>query len=88
MRRMATNGTEAKKIGMYLILQGVGDGSQPLISRHYGEKNFEKLKSTRKLAYGLAMFLSVIGCVIMYVTKGSLGILFGALSVNCFLRNK
>lgn len=65
---------------IYLILQGVGDGSQPLISRHYGEKNFEKLKSTRKLAYGLAMFLSVIGCVIMYVTKGSLGILFGASS--------
>lgn len=65
---------------IYLILQGVGDGSQPLISRHYGEKNFEKLKSTRKLAYGFAMFLSVIGYIIMYVTKGSLGILFGASS--------
>ncbi len=65
---------------IYLILQGVGDGSQPLLSQHYGEKNFEKLKSTRKLAYGFAVFLSLIGCVIMYLTRESLGVLFGASS--------
>ncbi|WP_373925761.1 MATE family efflux transporter [Anaerotruncus colihominis] len=63
---------------IYLILQGVGDGSQPLLSKHYGEKNFDKLINTRKMAYGFAMFLSLIGCVIMYLTKGSLGALFGA----------
>lgn len=62
---------------VYLILQGVGDGSQPLLSQHYGEKNFDKLKSTRNLAYGFALFLSVVGCIIMYLTRGSLGILFG-----------
>lgn len=63
---------------IYLILQGVGDGSQPLLSQHYGEKNFSELKNTRKMAYGFAIFLSLIGCVIMYLTKGSLGVLFGA----------
>ena len=63
---------------VYLILQGVGDGSQPLLSQHYGEKNFDKLKSTRTLAYGFALFLSVIGCIIMYLTRESLGVLFGA----------
>lgn len=63
---------------VYLILQGVGDGSQPLLSRHYGEKNFDKLKSTRTLAYGFALLLSVIGCIIMFLTKESLGVLFGA----------
>lgn len=62
---------------IYLILQGVGDGSQPLLRQQYGEKNFDKLKSTRKMAYGFAMLLSLIGCVIMYLTKGSLGVLFG-----------
>lgn len=62
---------------VYLILQGVGDGSQPLLSQHYGEKNFDKLKSTRNLAYGFALFLSVIGCIIMYLTRERLGILFG-----------
>lgn len=63
---------------VYLILQGVGDGSQPLLSQHYGEKNFDKLKSTRTLAYGFALFLSVIGCIILFLTRESLGVLFGA----------
>ena len=63
---------------VYLILQGVGDGSQPLLIQHYGEKNFDKLKSTRTLAYGFALFLSVIGCIIMFLTRESLGVLFGA----------
>lgn len=63
---------------IYLILQGVGDGSQPLISRHYGERDFKKLRNVRKLAYGFSMLLSVIGCIAMYVTRESLGILFGA----------
>lgn len=64
---------------IYLILQGgVGDGGQPLISQCYGEKNWNDLKFVRKLAYGFAFALSVIGCIIMYVTRGSLGVLFGA----------
>ncbi len=63
---------------IYLILQGVGDGSQPLISQCYGEKNWDDLKFVRKLAYGFAFALSVVGCIIMYVTRGSLGVLFGA----------
>ena len=62
---------------IYLILQGVGDGSQPLISYYYGEKNFKNLLDTRKLAYGFAIFLSLIGCTIMYFTKSNLGLLFG-----------
>lgn len=65
---------------IYLILQGVGDGSQPLISQCYGEKNWGDLRYVRKLAYGFAFALSVVGCIIMYVTKGSLGVLFGASS--------
>ena len=63
---------------IYLILQGVGDGSQPLISQCYGERNWADLKFVRKLAYGFAFVLSAAGCVLMYLTRGSLGILFGA----------
>ncbi len=62
---------------VYLILQGVGDGSQPLLSRHYGEKNFDKVKRIRTLAYEFALLLSAIGCIIMYLTRESLGLLFG-----------
>lgn len=65
---------------IYLILQGVGDGSQPLISQCYGEKNWSDLRYVRKLAFGFAFALSAFGCIIMYVTKGSLGVLFGASS--------
>ena len=63
---------------IYLVFQGVGDGSQPLISRYYGERDFARLKGIRRLAYSFAIFLAVIGCVIMYLTRGSLGLLFGA----------
>ncbi len=63
---------------IYLIFQGVGDGSQPLISRCYGERDFARLKSIRRLAYVFAMLLAVIGCVVMYFTRESLGVLFGA----------
>ena len=65
---------------IYLILQGVGDGSQPLISRYYGEKNFDEMKSVIKLAYQFSIFLSFIACMIMYFTKEYIGVLFGASS--------
>lgn len=62
---------------IYLILQGVGDGCQPLISKHYGEKDFSRMNNIRKLAYGFGMFLSVMGCIIMYAARTDIGILFG-----------
>ena len=61
-----------------LILQGVGDGSQPLISQCYGERNRDGLRSVRRLAYSFAMALSVFGCVVLFLTRGGLGVLFGA----------
>ena len=36
---------------VYLILQGVGDGSQPLMSKYYGERDFNELHKVNKLAY-------------------------------------
>ena len=63
---------------IYLIFQGVGDGSQPLISRCYGEQDFARMRGFRRLAYGFAILLAVIGCILLYVTRDSLGLLFGA----------
>ena len=65
---------------IYLILQGVGDGSQPLISKYFGEKDIQKMKSTRGLAYGFALLLSIIGCIVMLLIQGNLGTMFGASS--------
>ncbi len=63
---------------IYLVMQGVGDGSQPLMSRYYGEKNTEHLKQIRKMAYIFAIILGVAGGIIMYFSRTSVGILFGA----------
>ena len=65
---------------IYLVFQGVGDGSQPLISQHYGERDVMRLKNIRRLAYGFSLLLAVVGCIVMYLTRGSLGVLFGASS--------
>lgn len=63
---------------IYLIFQGVGDGCQPLISQCYGEKDFTRMKDFRKMAYVFAIMLSLAGCIMMYLMRGSLGTLFGA----------
>lgn len=36
---------------LYLLLQGVGDGSQPLISQYYGRDDRSSVQAVRKLAY-------------------------------------
>lgn len=63
---------------IYLVLQGVGDGIQPLLSRYYGEKNTTVLQSTQKMAYGFAVLLAFIGCIFMYLGRWHIGQLFGA----------
>lgn len=63
---------------IYLVLQGVGDGSQPLMSRYYGEKREADLKEIRKMAYVFAIFLALAGCVLMFMGRWKIGVLFGA----------
>ncbi len=63
---------------IYLILQGVGDGSQPLMSKYYGEKNTKSLKNINKLAYCFAIFLAFLGCWVMLILKNNIGVLFGS----------
>lgn len=65
---------------IYLILQGVGDGSQPLMSKYYGERNWESLKNIRRLAYCFAVFLAFAGCIAMIILRYNIGTLFGASS--------
>lgn len=61
-----------------LILQGVGDGSQPLFSHYYGEGNDALLKHTKILAYQFAIALAIIGSVILFLFRHRVGTLFGA----------
>lgn len=63
---------------IYLVLQGVGDGSQPLLSRFYGAGDEKSFRQVRKLAYEFAIALAVIGAIGLYLLRGKVGILFGS----------
>lgn len=63
---------------IYLVLQGVGDGCQPLMSQYYGEKREADLKEIKKMAYIFAVFLAVLGCVLMFLGRWKIGVLFGS----------
>ena len=63
---------------LYLLLQGVGDGSQPLISQYYGEDDQSSVRATRKLAYLTATVITVVCMVGVYLARAKVGVLFGA----------
>lgn len=63
---------------MYLILQGVGDGSQPLMSRFYCEDNKKEVRITRTMAYAAAAVMGVALAVLLYWCRNGIGVLFGA----------
>ena len=63
---------------IYLLLQGVGDGSQPLISAYYGENDHPSVQYTRTLAYRTAAVITVVCMVGVWLARAKVGILFGA----------
>lgn len=62
----------------YLLLQGVGDGSQPLISKHYGEGDMTATNGVRRLAYETAFAITVVCMVVLFLARNFVGPLFGA----------
>lgn len=62
---------------IYLLLQGVGDGSQPLISRFHGEGDSAAVKRTRGLAYRTAALVTVVCMVGVFLARRQIGVLFG-----------
>lgn len=63
---------------VYLLLQGVGDGSQPLMSRFYGAGDKRSLKHTKTMAFEFAMALAIAGGLLIYLLRGKIGLLFGS----------
>lgn len=61
-----------------LLIQGVGDGSQPLMSQYYGQKDSKSTLQTRRLAYYTAAALAVVCIAGLYAVRGNIGVLFGA----------
>lgn len=63
---------------IYLALQGVGDGSQPLMSKYYGERKANELAEVKRMAYIFPVNLAFIGCAIMYFGRWHVGTLFSS----------
>ena len=61
-----------------MILQGVGDGSQPLMSKYYGEKKINDLAEVKRMAYAFAVILAFVGCIIIYLSREHIGTIFGS----------
>lgn len=61
-----------------LLLQGVGDGCQPLISRYHGEKAFLEVKETKRMAYATAGLIAIACMILLFAVKDYAAALFGA----------
>lgn len=60
-----------------LLLQGVGDGSQPLLSMYHGLGNQLAVKKVRRMAYQFAAAVSVLCMIAMYATRYQVAAFFG-----------
>ena len=63
---------------IYLLLQGVGDGSQPLVSRYYGEGKAAGTAAMERLAYLTAAGVTMVCMLGVFLTRRQIGVLFGA----------
>lgn len=60
-----------------LLLQGVGDGSQPLISLYYGFADEDAVRTIRKLSYCFAVAVAVASMVVVIGFRETLPRVFG-----------
>lgn len=60
-----------------LLLQGVGDGCQPLISQAYGAGQERDMHTVRRMAYVTGGILAVVSMVVMYSLRGVIPGVFG-----------
>ena len=63
---------------IYLLLQGVGDGSQPIISSCYGEGDAISVKQVLDLTYTTAAVITVVTMLGVFLTREKVSVLFGA----------
>ena len=61
-----------------MLIQGVGDGSQPLISKHYGAGDADGVRRFRNTNYLIAISIGVFGLAAMFAFREQIPLLFGA----------
>lgn len=61
-----------------LLLQGVNDGCQPLISRYYGQRKTREMLRVRTLAYCSGFALALFSILVLWLVGDRVGLLFGS----------
>ena len=61
-----------------MLIQGVGDGSQPLMSQYYGQGQLLTSGKIKKIAYAAAGILAALCCLILFFARHAVGPLFGS----------
>lgn len=61
-----------------LLLQGISDGTQPLLSLSYGEGKTEKTKRFRNLAYSFSLLVAILCFFALFFVRSGAAALFGA----------
>ena len=61
-----------------MLIQGVGDGSQPLISKHYGAGDADGVRRFRNTNYLITISLGALGLLAMYLLRNLVPLVFGS----------
>lgn len=61
-----------------LLVQGVGEGSQPLVSYYKGAKEIKTINYIRKKTLTLAVAIGILTAILIIFIKGSIPVIFGA----------
>ena len=61
-----------------LLLQGVSDGCQPLVSREFGRGDAHSARTVRNMAFLFALAVAAVCMVAMFFVRGSISKVFGA----------
>ena len=62
-----------------LLLQGVSDGCQPLVSREFGRDNARGARRVRNMAYVFALAVAAVCIAVMFIVRGGISKVFGAM---------
>ena len=61
-----------------LLLQGVSDGYQPLVSREFGSGSARGARSVRNLAFAFALVVAAVCMAVMFAVRRDISKVFGA----------
>lgn len=61
-----------------LLIQSVGDGSQPLISKHFGAGDIDTVRRLRNTNYCIAIGIGALGLLTVTLLRAHIPLLFGA----------